>query len=88
MEKTYLVIYWGNHTFAFHKEKKRIRLDVSRNLTKKHEASYFLDSIEQLKELFMDETCAIRFYISNRFAENDGDRFIELYNEKLKEVSK
>ena len=64
--------YWGLHTFratldTTNVEEPSIRLEVYRNLSKKHEGTYFFKNKEELLKLAADKDCALRFYVGEFF---------------------
>ena len=58
----YAVFGFGEYIFQFYKERKNIRLDVC-NWLRIVQGSYLFVDEKQLKQLALDKTCALRFYI-------------------------
>lgn len=58
--------YWGTYTFEAvpisDKGKELVRIDVYKNSPRKHENSYTVNSIEELKEMSANQDCSLRVY--------------------------
>lgn len=78
--------YWGMHTFEATKDiidgEDVVRIEVYRNVPRKYETTFFIQSREQLLDDSGDETKSLRFFTGN-FKYIAVDDFIEAFRHDL-----